>query len=313
MDLIFDTQQVTPDRRYAAWREAICDHYVQVDVRATRPENYRGFIREAQFGEVILTDILLSEQRIRRNRQHISRMDKECHYVQLLHRGRVNVMQGDTELATNPARGAIFSASEQYELQAVGDVRAFYLEIAPESLARRFPGGHVPLTKTIDSTRGIGRVATEFCSVLAAEKSALDEGAQDSLGEQVLDLLALALMSGPEDTPEMESSVRRARLKSVQNWIDNRLTDADLSLEQIAFENNMSLRYLHLLFQQGEHSVSEWILNRRLQRSFADISNHPDRSITVIAFENGFNSSAHFSTVFKRKFGLSPRDLRLTK
>ena len=311
MNLVFDTERVAPDRRYDAWRDAICDHYVHVDVKATQPEGYKGFIKEAKFGEVILTDILVSEQRIRRNRQHISRMDKECHYIQLLHSGRVNVLQGGAEVTTNPACGALFSATEQYELQCVGDVRSFYLEIAHDSLARRFPGGIVPLTGSINSTRGLGRIATEFCAMLAAEGGALSTQTQASLGEQLLDLLALTLMSGPEDLPEMESSVRKARLHSVQSWINDRLTEPDLSLEQIAHANNMSLRYLHLLFQQSDMSVSEWILNRRLQRCFDEIVRCPDKSITNIAFENCFNSSAHFSTVFRKKFGFSPRELRM--
>ena len=33
------------------------------------------------------------------------------------------------------------------------------------------------------------------------------------------------------------------------------------------------------------------------------------RSITSIAFDHGFNSSAHFSTLFRRKYGVSPRDV----
>lgn len=313
MNLIFDTEPLPRDRRYAAWREAICDHYVQVDVRATEPENYKGFIKEAQFGEVVLTDIVVSEQKIRRNRQHISRMDKECHYIQLLHRGRVNVLQGGAELASNPAQGAIFSASEQYELQCVGEVRSFYLEVAPDSLAKRFPGGRVPLTETIDSTRGLGRIAADFCSTLATEADGLSRETHERLGEQLLDLISLAMLAGPEDTPELESSVRKARLLAVKGWIDSNLTEPDLSLERIAFANNMSVRYLHLLFQQCDTTVSEWILNQRLHRCFSEVSRSPDKSITLIAFEHGFNSSAHFSTVFKRKFGLSPREVRQGK
>ena len=38
MDLVFSTDTMPRAKRYAAWRDAICDVYVHVDVKATDPE-----------------------------------------------------------------------------------------------------------------------------------------------------------------------------------------------------------------------------------------------------------------------------------
>lgn len=309
MDLVFTTDNLEPAKRYNAWREAICDFYVHVDVKATRPEHYRGYIREAKFGEVVMTDILLSEQRIRRSDQHISRLDKDCYYLQLIQRGNLNVVQRGAVHQSNAARGAIFSATEQYELQCQGEVRSFYLELPRDDFAQRFPKDRIPVAATINTTRGLGRIATEFCASLASEGSGLEEGSRMHLGAQLMDILAFTLQSAEDDMAGGEGSVQRARLRSVQQWIDGHLGDASLSLERIAQANGISLRYLHLLFRQCEMSVSEWIWSRRLQRCYDQIAKGDGRSMTAIAFENGFNSSAHFSTLFRRKYGMAPRDL----
>jgi AraC-like DNA-binding protein len=309
MDLVFSTDDVAPARRYAAWREAICDVYVYVDVKATQPEDYKGFIREARFGEVVLTDILLSEQRIRRNKRHIAQLDKDCYYLQLIHHGHLNVIQRGATHFSNAARGAIFSATEQYELQCLGEVRSFYLEIPRDEFARRFPRERVPVSATINSTRGLGRIATEFCSSLATEGATLAEDARAHLGDQLMDMIAFTLLSSEGDVPEAEGSLQRARLRSVQQWIEAHLADPGLSLERIASANGMSLRYLHVLFEQCEMSASEWIWNQRLQRCYDQILKRDGRSITSIAFDHGFNSSAHFSTLFRRKYGASPSSL----
>jgi AraC-like DNA-binding protein len=309
MDVVFTTDDIARGRRYAAWRDAICDFYVHVDVNATHPEDYQGFIREGHFGEVVLTDILLSEQRIRRNSQHVSQLDKDCYYFQLIHRGHVNVRQRDETHHSNAARGALFSATEPYELECVGEVRSFYLEIPRDRFAARFPREQVPVSATIDSTQGLGRIATEFCATLASEEARLDEPARAELGGQLMDLLALTLLSRPGDMPATDGSVQRARLRSVQRWIEAHIGAHDLSLEKIASANGMSLRSLHLLFRQSEMSASEWIWDRRLQLCYKEIANGGSRSITTIAFAHGFNSSAHFSTLFRRRYGLSPRDL----
>jgi len=209
MDLVFSTDDLAPARRYAAWREAICDVYVHVDVKATHPDDYKGFIREARFGEVVLTDILLSEQRIRRNKRHIAELDKDCYYLQLIHHGHLNVIQRGATHFSNAARGAIFSATEQYELQCLGEVRSFYLEIPRDEFARRFPRERVPVSATINSTRGLGRIATEFCSTLATEGATLAEDARAHLGEQLMDMIAFTLLSSEGDVPEAEGSLQR--------------------------------------------------------------------------------------------------------
>jgi hypothetical protein len=207
MDLVFTTDGIEREKRYAAWRAAIVDCYVHVDVEATRPEDYRGYIREARFGEVVLTDILLSEQRIRRTTQHISQLDKDCYYLQLLHRGNVNVVQRDATHLSNTARGAIFCATEQYELQIQGEVRSFYLEIPRAEFAQRFPKEQIPVAATINTTQGLGRIATEFCATLATEGSKLQNDSRTHLGGQLMDLLAYTLLAAEGDMPQAEGAV----------------------------------------------------------------------------------------------------------
>lgn len=309
LDVVFSTENYERTKRYAAWRDAICDIYLNVDVKAKRPEEYRGFIREAKFGDVVMTDTLLSEQCIRRGRRHISQLDKDCYYLQLIHRGNLSVVQaGETHL-TNAARGAIFSAAEEYELHPHGEVRSFYLELPRDDFAQRFPREQIPLSATLSTTQGLGRIATEFCATLATEGSKLNFAVRTGLGDQLMDLLAFTLMSHEGDMPAADGSVQKARLRSVQQWIEAHVTESDLSLERVATANGMSLRYLHILFRNCEMSASEWIWNRRLQLAYDRISRNEGASITAIAYDHGFNSSSHFSTMFRRKYGISPRDV----
>ncbi|CAM5300514.1 AraC-like DNA-binding protein [Aquamicrobium terrae] len=309
MDLVFSTENLPPSDRYRAWRDAICNVYVNVDVKAADPERYRGFIREARFGEIVLTDILLSEQRIQRNNRHIARLDKDCYYLQLLLKGRISVLQRGETHNSNTARGAIFSATEQYVLYGHGEVRSFYLEIPRDDFAQRFPRERIPVSAVLNTTQGLGRIATEFCATLATEGSRLDEDVRAGLGNQLMDMLAFTMLTSEGDMPAAEGSVKKARLRSIQHWIEKHVDDPDLSLEKVAAANGISLRYLHVLFEGCEMSASEWIWNRRLQLAYDCLARGDRRSITSVAFDHGFSSSAHFSTMFRRKYGTSPRDV----
>jgi AraC-like DNA-binding protein len=213
---------------------------------------------------------------------------------------------------TNAGVGAIFSAAEAYDLECVGKVRSLYLEIPRQAFADRFQKDNVPVAGAIRTDQGLGRIAAEFCSTVAAHGSDLDAEVRARLGDEMMDVLALALeLGGNSDLPE-DQAVRRVRLRSVKAWIEEHLVDPDLSLEKIAKSNGISLRYLHYLFRLTDMSVSEWIRDRRLQRCY-DLLKRPELhalSVTEVAYQLGFNSSSHFSTAFRRKFGVSPSDLR---
>jgi AraC-like DNA-binding protein len=312
MELVFTTEDLEPSKRYAAWQGAICDVYVHVDVNAEKRSDYQGFIREARFGSVTMTDVLLSEQRITRRERHIAKLDKDCYYVEFVQQGKVNILQAGQTLLSHPGVGTIFSASEAYDLECVGRVRSLYLEIPRKEFSSRFNENRMPVAATMATGRGLGRIAAEFCAMLASEGSSLEETVRARLGDELMDVLALALDMGDKDDFSEDATAQKARLRSVKAWIEEHLADPDLSLEKIARSNGVSLRHLHYLFRLTDLSASEWILDRRLLRCHDALIRPELRSLSVteVAYRFGFRSSSHFSTVFRRKFGHSPSELR---
>ncbi|MGR3701081.1 MAG: helix-turn-helix transcriptional regulator [Paracoccaceae bacterium] len=196
-----------------------------------------------------------------------------------------------------------------YELHCKGEVRSFYLELPREAFSQRFAHGKAPLVAGLNTTRGLGRIATEFCATLAAESGQVAAHRRPGIGDSLMDILAQALQASSEDEPGEDSTVKAARLRGIQNWILQHLGESDLTLERIATANGVSLRYLHLLFKSGDETVSEWIMGARLQRAYDRLVRGEGRSITEVAYDVGFNSSSHFSTKFRQRFGLTPRDV----
>jgi len=312
MQVVFDARSVAVAKRRQAWRDAICEIYLQVDCAAERETDYEGFVREMRFGDVTLTDALISPQSVHRQSQHIAHFDKDYYYAGIERIGRLEILQGGSSLALGPGIGGLYYANEPYQLRCEVKTRQFWIELPREAFNRRFESGRPPLLAPIDLGQGLGRIAAEFCASLAAEGAGLAPDARARLGEQFMDILAMAVSSGPDRQPEAETSVQRARLRSVKAFIDAHLSDPDLSLGLIAKKNGISLRYLHQLFRQADMSASEWLRLRRLQRSYELLSSprHAAQSITEIAYSMGFNSSSHFSNLFRAQFGVRPSDVR---
>ena len=53
---------------------------------------------------------------------------------------------------------------------------------------------------------------------------------------------------------------------------------------------------------------NQLIQESRLQMALGCLTHH-NKTISEIAYESGFNSPTYFSRVFKKRFGVSPRDL----
>lgn len=312
VQLVFSTKDLPAPKRYDAWREALCDHYVHVDsVRDTKAD-YDGFIREAGFGAVTVTDCLISPQSIFRRKSHLAHVDKDCYYLALIQKGCQRVEQHGRSIVHGPADAVMFSAAEPYVLSAHERYRAIYLEFPRAALAQRGGALEHILGTSFNLSSGLGRIIGDLCGSMVLEADALQDTARTRLGEHVLDMLALAVQKGPgDDAPAGESSVRAARLRLVRKYIETHLCNPLLNPERVAAANDISVRALHYLFKEGGQSVSDYIWERRLQRCREELElGAGRRSVTEIALAAGFNSLSHFSTMFRRRFGVTPSEMR---
>jgi len=70
-------------------------------------------------------------------------------------------------------------------------------------------------------------------------------------------------------------------------------------------------RLRHLLTEALGISPHRWTLQQRLEAA-RDLIGSSDLSIKEIAYRVGFNSPAHFTYMFRKRFGLPPRQYRQT-
>ena len=102
---------------------------------------------------------------------------------------------------------------------------------------------------------------------------------------------------------------RRAQIKT---FIQENYAKSGLSTEDIADHFEITPRYVQMALAADGMTPSEYLRVCRLEaaRRLLSSSAFASHSITEIAFECGFASSAHFSTEFRKRFGRSPRSYR---
>ncbi|QMV16835.1 AraC family transcriptional regulator [Vibrio spartinae] len=102
----------------------------------------------------------------------------------------------------------------------------------------------------------------------------------------------------------------KKRIDSVIQYIETHL-DNKISLTEVANVSHFSVYHFHRIFtgMVGE-TVNDYIVRRRLERAVNLLIFKPELSVTQIALDSGFSSSANFSKAVKLHFGFSPSEIR---
>jgi AraC-like DNA-binding protein len=114
------------------------------------------------------------------------------------------------------------------------------------------------------------------------------------------------------DRPAAYATNTVAKREEIKRIIQQNLHRSDLCVTEIAKRCGLSVRYVQRLFSDEDHTASEYIRTQRLKACMKQLADPAwlHHSITEIAFNWGFNSSAHFARVFKAECGINAREFR---
>jgi AraC family transcriptional regulator len=115
----------------------------------------------------------------------------------------------------------------------------------------------------------------------------------------------VGIANNPVDPPQL----RAAALARTIEFMDAHL-GSDLSLEQLATVASMPVSSFVRSFRKATRmSPHRYFMERRIERSQCLLKSS-DTSIAEIAYQLGFSSQSHFSTVFRRYVGATPGRFR---
>jgi len=93
-------------------------------------------------------------------------------------------------------------------------------------------------------------------------------------------------------------------------YIHDNLT-ASITAKELAVISGYSIFHFHRIFKElmGEN-VNEYIKNTRLERASNLLLYNQHKTIQNIAIDSGFTTATGFSSAFKNKFGITPKEWR---
>ena len=299
------TRHLPPHEQFDAWRAANASFLVHHSP-PSRPESYEAEATTWSFGRLALTKAETPGGAYSRTAECLRRdgLDHWCFSMALLgsrvHRTRdqISMMQ--------PGQIMLDSLAQPFEVARTRSTWLYlYLprDVLPET------SGLAQGCRMLNTPEG--RLLAEHLRLLAAELPRMSAAEAERMAEATQAMIALAVAPGSRAEDATNGPVAAAQIMRLRALIRANLGSATFGPARLCRLAGISRSQLYRLFEI-HGGVALFIQRERLGAAHRALSNPADfRSISEIAESVGLFDPSSFSRMFRRSYGISPRELRL--
>jgi len=299
--------------RFELWRDTYCEWVGATELQCLDDGPFTGHWDFAGVRDLLLARFRGSRHSITRTARQVSDFPQERYFLlfnlaptafSFSKSGRKETVYADQALLFSGMEA--FSCHGALSWMTVGIPKQVLQRLVPdvENLTASALGGTSP---ALDQLKRYVGMLMEPGSL--ADDPALTEHVEAT----VCDLLALALgAAGHNAALARLRGLRAARCAEILREIANRFADPALSIKTVAARIGVSPSYVQQLLRETGASLSERVLELRLQKARRMLTDRRNDHLKVseIAFACGFNETSYFNRCFRRRFGDTPLNYR---
>jgi AraC-like DNA-binding protein len=292
----------------------VCNVYVGLELNCSSAERaaFAATISYFDLASIRVSAIAGSGHRAARTRKKLGESPSDAVFGHLQVGGRTSVVQCGRRADLAPGDLVFYDASAEYEIATEPNFSALIFQLPRQVVG--ISEISTIIGNKLSGQKGLGTPIVKFLSAVPSAVPELPQAEQDTLEECTIDLLRTAMkivdVSGEATAKRRHSLAQQSRAQRV---IDQRLHDPSFDREALADALRISVRGLTRLFKSLQASPSEYIRMRRLEQCRCALLAPAGMTVTEIALSHGFNDSSHFSSAFRKEFGMSPSEYRASR
>ena len=315
--VIFTTEGISPQDRFACWRELYSGSTMTTRIEASGSGNFAAQVRVKTIGELgLLSNICHQDFAIQFNRgkSEIARSHDQPAILLLSTCMKSNFKYGrDPAMALRPGDWILLDPSDALWAQSEHKLGEFHVLSLPakfgEALRLITPNG---FGCHRSSEHLLNRLVTNYIQTLAAGEPIADASTGDAVACNLMELITLAVHARPKMREICDSGLSSGLLLGVNQYLNAHFTNQELSPAQVASHFGITSSYVHRLFKRTGTTFTEQLYLLRLRRAHYLLTNslHKQRNITGIAYDCGFQSLSHFGRRYREMYGQAPSETR---
>lgn len=301
----FDSDQLPARDRIPFTREVLGRACAKLEIEPVGDARFRLVSKFRSLPGLRVVTIESSPVRVTRSTELIAGDDNDDFVVAIPLKGRLSISPlhadvrvGASALVRNTTRGYF---------QLGPAARVLTVSVPSDVLDR-----HVQSADLLKCQPRNGEALHLLMHYLPALRDIRSDGVMRAAVGHVHDLLGLMFEGQSEAAEARSTGIRLARLRALKADIRLNLLRSDLRIDTIAARNGISPRTVQLLFAESGETFTQFVASERLNRACRMLSDAScaHLSITEIAMEAGFDNLSYFNRLFRRAFGVTPRDVR---
>jgi AraC-like DNA-binding protein len=313
----FSTEHLSGTERFNHWEAMISQTHFRTTMASDHLDDFLASSQALHLGDIQTFAQSYPPMHARRTAAMIRQGDPEVFQLWLTVRGEVGLSQSGRHVEVGEGDLVLYDSSRPCQAQTAArdrpDVSSLIVQISRARLPLHSNTlDRLTLTR-IQGQTGISALFRHFLTDLMNHAPQYEECDAPRLAGVTLDLLSAMLAQAARSEyllpPETQQTVLRTRINA---FIQQHLADPGLTPASIAAAHQISIRYLHQLYQGQGTTIADGIRRSRLEHIRRDLADPRlnARSISSIAARWGFPEPTSFSRAFKTLYGITPRDHR---
>lgn len=299
-------------REYERWREELCRCTLRVDVQPSDGGNIDCKMQVSVVGGILMAVPSGSSAEFSRTSETL-RDGYDGISLLIATSGRVPVSYERQSIELSESQMCVGSLSELSSCRIGGESQFKNIRIPRPLLLSICPNAEDRLGSVLGGQASIREAIMRYHALAASLGPRSDAVGQHLMAQHMVDLVAL-LLGTDADRTELATGRGHsaARLELMRADVFANLSRDDLTIYSVASKVGLSPRHAQRMFEQTGTTFTEFLLEQRMllvRKLLLDPLNRR-RKISDLAHSAGFPDVSYFNRVFRRRFGVTPSDMR---
>ena len=309
-----NVREGTTTSNFAAWGQIVREHLMELEYGRTSAGPFCGTLRSCDLLETRLAHLSTDRHKVSLEGATIARVQPSHVFLSMVLKGEATVIQGSRATKLLGGDLVLFDSGRPYEFIVEQPLEQILLRLRRSDVEDRLGNLSDVTACKVSSGGGVGRLMKTIVHDIYTQIDAIGLSAARTVHNSLLDLVGAGFTDLRHDHDAHLSEYQYKLMQRIIEYIDRHALDPALTCTSVASSFGISERYIRKLFSDSDRSVFERIWHRRLEEAKRRLATGGafQKSVRTIAFECGFKDAPHFGRSFKDKYGMTPREFRMT-